>query len=67
MDIEARKIALVKQGNLIPPITEIRKNIGLDTIIAEQQTVPIGYSKIQKSTQEIKWNHSLKDLLEALK
>ena len=107
MDIEARKIALVKQilnienerfikeleakllqlfpkyqssfknkqplhkqqnqNNSTAPITEIRENVSLNELVAEQQTIPISYKEIQKSTKETKWKHSLTVLLEALR
>ena len=49
-----------------PPITEIRKNVSLDTIVSEQQTVPITYEEIQAMIEEVTWEHSLEELLEVL-
>ncbi len=49
-----------------PPITKIRKNVNLDTIVSEQKTIPITYKEIQAMNEEITWEQSLEELLEAL-
>lgn len=54
------------ETKLNPPITEIRKNVNLDEIIAEQKTSAIGYEEIQELAKEGEWDYSLKELLAAL-
>jgi len=56
-----------RQEKSTPPITEIRKNISLDEIVAEQQITPITYAEVRAMTKKITWKHSLAELLEALK
>lgn len=49
-----------------PPIVDIRHNVSLDEIVAEQQTIPISYLDIQVLAKETEWEYSLKELLEAI-
>lgn len=64
--IKDKKNLSNKQHNTFPPIIEIRKNVSINEIVAEQQTSPISYKEIQEATKETKWDQSLAELLEAL-
>ena len=55
-----------KQNNTTPPITKIRKNVSLNELVAEQETIPISYQEIQEATKKTKWEYSLTELLAAL-
>jgi len=55
-----------KKKPTTPPITKIRKNVSLDTIVSEQETTPITYKEIQAMVDDMDWNHSLEELLDAL-
>ena len=55
-----------EQNNSTPPITEIRENVSLNELVAEQTITPISYKEIQVTTKKTKWKHSLTALLEAL-
>lgn len=57
----------LKNNNLTPPTTEIRKNVSLDTIIAEQQITPITYQEINDMVEDMDWEYTLAELLAALK
>lgn len=55
-----------KKKHKTPPITKIRKNVSLETIVSEQKTIPITYKEIQVMNKDITWEQSLEELLKAL-
>lgn len=61
-----KKLTHNSQKQISPAITEIRKNVSLNKLVAEQQTVPINYKDIRDISKKTKWEHSLAELLEAL-
>lgn len=50
----------------MPPVVEIRKNVSLAEIVAEQNTTSISYAEIQDLAKEGNWTYSLNELLAAI-
>jgi transketolase len=48
-------------------VTTIRKDVSLKEIMAEQHYKPVTYEAFRKIADEIEWEESLDELLEALK
>ena len=52
--------------DFLEAVTPIRKEVSLDQILKEQNYKPISYEEFRKKADEIEWEASLEELLEAL-